>query len=152
MTRFLEVGYSAGINNTVMEKFFRFDEIVGVDFMGSQINGNTLKGHLMHKNVTIVCGDSSSLRVLNIVERFGPFDLIFIDANHTYEFIKLDFNNYKNYLAKGGVIGFHDVDCPDWPGIKKFWDELKGSGLYHQVEFVCRDYPIQYGIGMLTQK
>lgn len=77
MTWFLEVGYSAGINNTVMEKFFRFDEIVGVDFMGSQINGNTLKGHLMHKSVTIVCGDSSSLRVLNIDERFGPFDLIF---------------------------------------------------------------------------
>ena len=77
MTRFLEVGYSAGINNNVTEKFFRFDEIVGVDFMGSQINGNTLKGHLMHKNVTIVCGDSSSLRVLNIVERFGPFDFFY---------------------------------------------------------------------------
>ena len=149
---FLEVGFSAGINNTVLHKFFKFDEIVGIDYMGAQINGNTFKGNLMHKNVTLICGDSTSQRVLNITQKLGPFDLIFIDANHTYEFVKKDFNNYKNFLAKGGVMGFHDVDCPDWPGIKKFWEELKATGLYNQTEFVCRDYLIQYGIGMLTIK
>src|SRR5579862_4434687 len=60
LSRFLEVGFSAGINNTLLHKFFKFDEIVGVDMMGSLINGDTFKGHLRHKNITLVCGDSTS--------------------------------------------------------------------------------------------
>jgi hypothetical protein len=152
LSRFLEVGFSSGINNTLLNKFFKFDEIVGVDFMGSQVNGFTLKGHLMHKNLTLVCGDSTSQRVLDIVGKLGKYDLIFIDANHTYEYVKKDFNNYKEFLNDNGVIAFHDIDCPDWPGINKFWNEMKETGLYNQQEFVCRDYPIQYGIGMVTVK
>ena len=150
LRKFLEVGFSAGINNTLINKFFNFEEIVGVDFFCSQINGATLKASLTHKNITIVAGDSTSKRVLDIVATLGKYDLIFIDANHTYEYVKKDFDNYKKFLNKGGVIGFHDVDCPDWPGIKKFWNELKRSGKYAQQEFVCRDYLLQYGIGMLT--
>ena len=55
-------------------------------------------------------------------------------------------------LDKDGVIAFHDIDCPDWPGINKFWNELKETEKYEQVEFVSKDYLIQYGIGMLTLK
>ena len=152
LSRFLEVGFSAGINNTIMNKFFNFDEIVGIDFFGSQINGHTLKANLMRKNLTLVCGDSTSERVINIVKALGGYDFIFIDANHAYEYVKKDFFNYKQFLNEGGVIGLHDVDCPDWPGINKFWNELKKTGEYHQQEFVCRDYLLQYGIGMLTLK
>lgn len=152
LSRFLEVGFSAGINNTLINKFFKFKEIVGVDYFGAQINGNTLKGHLMHKNLTLVCGDSTSQRVVDIVGKLGKYDLIFVDANHTYEYVKKDFYNYKQFLNDGGVIGFHDIDCPDWPAINKFWNELKKTGKYVQQEFVCRGYLLQYGIGMLTLK
>lgn len=151
-SRFLEVGFSSGINNTILNKFFKFEEIVGIDYFGAQMNGNTLKGNFMHKNLTLVCGDSTSARVLNIVKALGPYDFIFIDANHTYEYVKKDFNNYKEFLVTGGVIGLHDVDCPDWPGIKQFWNELKETGSYLQNDFVCRDYLIQYGIGMVRIK
>lgn len=152
LSKFLEVGFSAGINNTILNKFFNFDEIVGVDLFTSQINGYTLKGNLMHKNLTLVCGDSTSKRVLDIVEKLGKYDFIFIDACHTYEFVKKDFYSYKKFLNDRGVIGFHDIDCPDWPGINKFWEELKTTGEYDQQQFVCKDYLLQYGIGMLTVK
>jgi hypothetical protein len=150
--RFLEVGFSSGINNTILNKFFNFDEIVAVDIFSSAINGNTLSANLMHKNLTLVCGDSTSNRVLNIVKGFGLFDLIFIDANHTYEYVKKDFENYIKVLDKGSVIAFHDIDSPDWPGINRFWNELKETGKYNQVEFVSKDFKLQYGIGMLTVK
>ena len=150
--RFLEVGFSSGINNTILNKFFDFDEVVGVDIFNSAINGDNLVANLMHKNLTLVCGDSTSKRVLNIVDRFGLFDFIFIDANHTYEYVKKDFENYIKMLDKDGVIGFHDIDNPDWPGINKFWNELKETKKYKQVEFVSKDYFLQYGIGMLTLK
>lgn len=152
LSRFLEVGFSAGINNSILNKYFEFDEVVGIDFFGSQVNGFTLKANLMHKNLTLVCGDSTSDRVINIVRALGQYDFIFIDANHTYEYVKRDFHNYKQFLNEGGVIGFHDIDCPDWPDIHRFWNELKATGEYEQQEFVCRDYRLQYGLGLLTIK
>ena len=82
----------------------------------------------------------------------GPYDLIFIDADHTYKSIKQDFENYSQFLSRGGVIGFHDIDCPDWPGINKYWNEIKETGKYKMQEFVCKGYALQYGIGLLTNK
>lgn len=149
---FLDIGFSAGINNTLLNKFFNFDEIVGVDIFAAAINGNTLLANLVYKNLTLICGDSTSARVVQRVKILGPYDLIFIDANHTYEYVKKDFYNYKPFLRKGGVIVFHDIDCPDWPRINKFWNELKEKGEYEQQEFICRDFLLQYGIGMLTIK
>ena len=149
---FLEIGFNAGINNTLLNKFFRFNEIVAVDIFSSRINGFTLKGNLMHKNLCLICGDSTSQRVIDKVGMLGKYDLIFIDADHTYEYVKKDFFNYKGFLNESGVIGFHDIDNPDCPGVNEFWKELKKAGEYAQQEFVCKGYPLQYGIGMLKLK
>ena len=35
---FLEVGFSSGINNSVINKFFNFKHIVGLDYFASSIN------------------------------------------------------------------------------------------------------------------
>ena len=78
--------------------------------------------------------------------------MIFIDAEHTYEGIKADFNNYLPMLSKKGVIGFHDVECPDWKGINKFWNELESTNKYNMQKFVKKGFALQYGIGMLTKK
>ena len=46
----------------------------------------------------------------------------------------------------------NDIDNPDFPGVLQLWNELKETGSYEQKEFVCRGFPLQYGIGMLTNK
>ena len=150
--RFLEVGFSSGQNNSILNKFFNFDHIVGLDLFNSNINGFSLQGNMQHKNLVLITGDSTSERVIDLVNKMGPYNLIFIDANHTYEFVKKDFENFSPYLERGGVIGFHDIDCPDWMGINKFWKELEASGKYNMQTFVERGYLLQYGIGMLTIK
>ena len=122
---FLDVGFSSGQNNSVLNKFFNFENIVALDNFSSHINTNALFANLQHKNLTLAIGDSTSSRIIDIVNKLGNYDLIFIDANHTYEYVKKDFENFKPFLEKGGVIGFHDVDCPDWKGINKFWKELR---------------------------
>ena len=149
---FLEVGFSAGQNNSLLNKFFNFDNIVGLDNFSSHINTGALHANLRHKNLTLAIGDSTSKRIIDLVSKLGKYDLIFIDANHTYEYVKKDFENFKPFLEKGGVIGFHDVDCPDWKGINKFWKELELTGKYNMQTFVERGYRLQYGIGMLTIK
>ena len=149
---FLEVGFSAGQNNSLLNKFFNFDNIVGLDNFSSHINTGALHANLRHKNLTLAIGDSTSKRIIDLVSKLGKYDLIFIDANHTYEYVKKDFENFKPFLEKGGVIGFHDVDCPDWRGINKFWKELEATGNYNMQTFVETGYRLHYGIGMLTIK
>lgn len=149
---FLEIGFSLGINNTILNKFFKFEENVAIDIFPGTISSTALGANLGRKKLTLLCRDSTEERTIEIAGILGPYDLIFIDANHTYDYVKMDFNNYLPLLSEGGVIGFHDIDSPDWPGINKFWNELKKTGKYDQQEFICREYLLQYGIGMLTLK
>ena len=150
--KFLEIGFSSGINNTIINKFLNFEEIVAVDNMSSLINTDTFRANLRHKNITLIVGSSVAESILKKMKALGGYDLIFIDGNHNYDFVKQDFDNSLAMLNEGGVIAFHDVDCPDWPGIKKLWDELKETGKYNQTAFVKRGFIIQYGIGLLTVK
>jgi len=152
LKRFLEVGFASGANNTILHKFFEFEHIVGIDLFTSALDGFNLNANMVRKNLVLITGDSVADRTKQLTEMLGPYDLVFIDANHTYEYVKQDFQNYSQYLDKGGVIAFHDVDCPDWPGINKFWNELKELGKYETQEFICRGHRLQYGIGMLTMK
>ena len=152
LKRFLEVGFASGANNTILHKFFNFENIVGIDLFTSSLDGFNLNANMIRKNLVLISGDSTANRTLKLTESLGPFDLIFIDANHTYDYVKQDFENYVKYLDKGGVIAFHDIDCPDWPGINKFWNELKMTEKYNMTEFVCRDYRLQFGIGMITMR
>ena len=147
---FLEVGFSAGQNNSFLNKFFNFENIVGLDNFSSHINTGALHANMRHKNLTLAIGDSTSKRVIDLVSKLGKYDLIFIDANHTYEYVKKDFENFSPFLKKGGVIAFHDVDCPDWRGINQYWKELEATGKYNMQTFIERGQRLQYGIGMLT--
>lgn len=36
-------------------------------------------------------------------------DFVFIDANHTYEYVKADIENYKAIMKPGGVLAGHDI-------------------------------------------
>lgn len=59
----------------------------------------------------------------NIPGKF--FHFIYIDGGHTYEEVRLDFENYFKYLHPFGIIAFHDIDNPLYPGVKQFWAEQK---------------------------
>jgi len=149
---FLEVGFATGVNNSVINKFFNFKRIVGLDLFSGSGNADSLVGNMIHKNLTLICGNTRSNYVIESAKKLGPYDLIFIDADHTYEGVKLDFKNYLPMLSEGGVIGFHDVECPDWPEINKFWNELESTNKYNMKKFVKKGFLLQYGIGILTLK
>jgi predicted O-methyltransferase YrrM len=66
-----------------------------------------------------------------------PFDLVFIDGDHSYEGVKADWDNYTPHMSPFGVVVFHDTTWdlnPDneWHrddmGVPKFLDELRASG------------------------
>lgn len=53
------------------------------------------------------------------------FDCIFIDADHSYEGAKRDYENSLKHISKGGLIIFHDINSAACPGIMKLWQEVK---------------------------
>lgn len=53
------------------------------------------------------------------------FDLVYIDANHSYECVKKDIATWMPKLKKGGRIAGHDHD-QNWPGVMRAVKEAFG--------------------------
>jgi len=145
---FLEIGFSHGIANTILNKFFNFSQIVAIDKFGAHINGATLLPNLRFKNLVLICGDSQNKTTINTLKNLGKFDLVFIDGDHEYSVVKNDFLNVKKMIHKKSVIIFHDINL-DKSGSKKFWGELKKNKKYKLKGIICRKYNFNYGTGIL---
>jgi len=74
-------------------------------------------------------------------------DFLFIDGDHSYNGVKQDFEMYKQFVASGGIIGFHDIVYhPDY-GVSMFWNEIKHN--YASKEIIASKKQVGYGIGIL---
>jgi predicted O-methyltransferase YrrM len=64
----------------------------------------------------------------DLVNRFKneSFDVVYIDADHTYESVKQDIHLYFDKIKSGGFICGHDYQT-SWPGVIKAVDELSSS-------------------------
>lgn len=74
-------------------------------------------------NITYFIGSSAEAAAVNT----GVYDMIFIDAMHTYEEVKEDINRWWKFLKPGGTMAFHDYGHSDFPGVKQAIDEVFGE-------------------------
>jgi len=75
-------------------------------------------------DIQVVTGDSQIPETVEKVRHAlgdEPIDFLFIDADHSYEGVKKDFENYHGLVRPGGIIGFHDVNHPP---VRQLWDEI----------------------------
>jgi GT2 family glycosyltransferase len=63
-----------------------------------------------------------------------PVALLFIDALHEYEDVRLDYEHFRDQLLEGSIVAFHDYD-PDCPGVMRLVDELLDAD---QLDFLAR--------------
>jgi len=62
-------------------------------------------------------------------------ELIFIDGDHSYEMVKLDFEMWFPKVIEGGIIAFHDTT--NWPGPKKVVSHfVYKSNIFRNVNFI----------------
>jgi cephalosporin hydroxylase len=93
--------------------------------------------------------DSRSPETVERVRRLTngrTVDFLFIDADHSYDSVKRDFELWSPLVRPGGIVAFHDVK-PDYPGgVPRFWAELRER--FSTEERIAAAEP-SYGIGVL---
>lgn len=70
---------------------------------------------------TFIQADSRDVDAVGLPED-AEFDLVFIDGNHEYDYVKADDENYGKL---GRVVGFHDIAHDGWhKGVARYWKEI----------------------------
>jgi predicted O-methyltransferase YrrM len=98
-------------------------------------------------------GDSHDPDLIDDVAELGPYDWIYLDADHAYAAIAADWHAYAPLLAPGGVVVLHDIiACPvRHPEIEvpRFWGELHAA--YQTTEIVDDPQAAWGGLGVVWQ-
>ncbi|MEY4334643.1 MAG: hypothetical protein RLZZ196_3393 [Bacteroidota bacterium] len=82
------------------------------------------------------------------------FDLIFIDGDHSYEFVKNDAEITRDFC---NIQVFHDIVNDACPGVGVYWNEIKDSysRIYNFYDFIDQYDSVSgtyLGIGMAVRK
>ena len=95
----------------------------------------------MKREAHLHLGDSTAPEAIAFAEALGPFDCVFIDANHTEPYVRED---WKNYGPMGRMVAFHDIGWIEPPGfsphklkidVPKVWAELKAAHRHTEFKF-----------------
>lgn len=89
------------------------DEVVTVEYDIKNIANYANRELLYNQNKEhFIYGDSADENVISQAVNYGKFDAVFIDGNHSYEYVKKDYKNYSSLVKIGGIVAFHDA-CLD---------------------------------------
>jgi len=92
--------------------------IYAIDNNISQFYNDTIKKKYEERLIPIQ-GNSSLM-----VDKIPMVDIIFIDADHSYQGCSKDIRAYKSKVKEGGLLTGHDID---YPGVNKAVKELIGN-------------------------
>ena len=78
--------------------------------------------HFIRENSHLKSTFASLKRILN----GQSIDFLYIDADHTYEGVKTDFEMYSQLMSPNGIIGFHDIrNTKENHQVMQFWNDIK---------------------------
>ena len=108
-----------------------------------------------HQQIHLVRADSQSDEAYDLVRSLvagpGTVDLLFVDADHTYDGVRSDYGRYAPLVRAGGLIAFHDIvpgDAKLVGDVPRFWRELKSAD--PTAEELVEDWAQGgYGIGII---
>jgi predicted O-methyltransferase YrrM len=122
--------------------------IVSIDRC-DQIDNRHLYPDWIPREITLVShrGDSADPFTVALAEGYGPYDWIFIDADHHDQAVRADWANYRPLAAPGAAVAFHDITPTADPTVEvdRLWAEIKAG--HDTVEYTIE--PGRYGIGVV---
>lgn len=105
-----------------------------------------------NQKIFLIRADSHKLSTYKKVEKIlknEKIDVAFIDADHTYNGVKRDFELYRNLINSKGIMIFHDI-VPSKNknvGVPKFWKEIQNK--YKYKEIINSNFQNCAGVGVL---
>lgn len=143
----LEIGCRYGDNLVFMAACMKGKKLVGVDLPGAEMEESTLNFNDKEKkliilevrmelkraklkllnagfDVSLFIGDSHDEDLAKSVAAKGPFDVVFIDGDHSYVGVKQD---WLLYGRLGKQVIFHDVSPDSDTGVAEFWKEVSAN-------------------------
>lgn len=84
-------------------------------------------------DLVLLQGRSQEGALIDKATACGPYDFVFIDADHTYAAVKSD---WENYGPLGRVVAFHDILPRPSYGVSELWAMLKVQPGVRYVEIV----------------
>lgn len=89
----------------------------------------------LHVDARVIFGNSREPAVVDQVRELGPFDLVFIDGDHTAEGVLADWENYGGLATK--AVAFHDVGGEHIAtrGVWELWQRIaltRNSSVYFE--------------------
>jgi hypothetical protein len=97
------------------------------DVLNARIDRLCYRGY----DADVLFADSNSMEAISWAHRQGPYDVVFIDGDHSYEGVA---NDWHHYGPLGKLVAFHDIANPCEPGPGTFWRDLtaRGGMLYEE--------------------
>lgn len=123
--RIFEIGTYLGLTSNFFLELLPEVEVVSIAFVRRRwrfwmpkYNNSSLSEQEVGSRVTPknrprfrqLLGDSHRLVAAELLEQFGPFDLVFIDGDHTYRGVALDTKLARQILSPRGGIAWHDAN------------------------------------------
>jgi predicted O-methyltransferase YrrM len=127
--RIISIDLPEGYPYTSIKFFKSFDQTKAIDFL----RGNS------HSEKTL----DAFTQVLG----HEKIDFLYIDGDHSYEGVKQDFMIYRQFMARGGIVAFHDIMHHENYGVDRFWKEVRRK--YASKEIIASQNQQGYGIGVL---
>lgn len=159
----LEIGTGRGGTLYTWCRVLDPTRIVSLDLPGGTYGGGYTKSKTKlfstftdKSNLSFVRRDSHDTATRDQIQELldgENIDFLYIDADHTYEGVKRDFELYSPLVADGGLVALHDIDHrlnddPNSPyGVKKFWKEIKSE--YRTKSIYSKPRERAYGNGIV---
>lgn len=148
--RVVEIGADRGGTLFAWSQLPGPPRVLAVDLPTGQFRAHT--GLPALHGADLVIGDSRARSTVREVAAWldgQQADVLFIDADHTYQGVSADFANYRPLVRDGGLVVFHDVLIhPHFAvGVSRLWEEIKTR--WPSREIISE--PLSWGgIGVLT--
>ena len=139
ISSYLEIGVRHGgtfiITAEYLRRFHPLERAYGVDILNSP---SVLRYRRFNPKTDFLNLDSRSSRFADFLNRQPPFDLVFIDGDHSEAACRNDFLRVKDHA---NIVALHDIASDICPGVCKVWNEVKTQ---HGNEYRFFEFRDQY--------
>lgn len=151
----VEIGVDQGGTFCAFEEAAPLADVIGIDIGGGCFAST---GAQPFEDPRVIRGDSHDMATRVELERRlagRPIDFLFIDADHSYDGVKQDWEMYSPLVK--GVVAFHDIVYHRHRGnppseVDRLWLEIRGDSYMEYIDpsdsGPC-EHPHWGGIGVL---